>query len=165
LSVSCDTCRIYRTDPDTRRPPPFLEPPDEAVVERVVHDVLHRRLVLLVGLDHLRPVAPAEEVVDPSMALVEGAGVAAVQVPHAFVQVRFGRLDDEVEVVPHQAAHVHAPVVAALDAAEDMEEDAAILVVEHDRTVVVATCRDVVEGAGFEVAGWPSHRPKVAPRR
>ena len=99
------------------------------------------------------------------MALVEGARVAAVQVPHALVEVRLGRLDDQVEVVSHQAAHVHAPVVAALDPAEDVEEDPAILVVQDDGTVVVATCRHVVEGAGFEVAAWASHRPKVAPRR
>jgi hypothetical protein len=134
------------------------------VVERIVHDVLDGRLILLVGLDHLRPVAPAEEVVDPSVALVEGARVAAVQVPHALVEVGLGGLDDQVEVVPHQAADVHAPVVAALDAAEDVEEDPAILVVEDDGTVVVAPCRHVVEGAGFEVAAWASHRSKVAPR-
>jgi hypothetical protein len=135
------------------------------VVERIVHDVLDGRLILLVGLDRLRPVAPAEEVVDPSVALVEGARVAAVQIPHAFVEVRLGRLDDQVEMVAHQAAHVHAPVVAALDAAEDVEEDAAILVIEDDGTVVVAACRDVVEGTGFEVAAWASHCPKVAPQR
>jgi hypothetical protein len=56
----------------------LLEPADEPVVERIVHDVLDRRLVLLVRLDHLRPVAAAEDVILPFVALVEGAGVAAV---------------------------------------------------------------------------------------
>jgi hypothetical protein len=36
--VSCDTRRIYRTDRRGRRPAPFLEAPDETVVERVVED-------------------------------------------------------------------------------------------------------------------------------
>jgi hypothetical protein len=61
----------------------LVEPPDEAVVEGIVDDVVDRRLVLLVRLDHLRPVAAAEDVVLPPVTFVEGAGIAAVQIPHS----------------------------------------------------------------------------------
>jgi hypothetical protein len=134
------------------------------VVEGIVDDVLERGLVLLVRLDHLRPVAAAEDVILPLVALVEGAGVAAVQIPHAVGEVRERRLDEEVVVIPHQAAHVGAPAVAPLDPAQDVEEDDPVSIVKHDRRVIVATDADVVVGAGFEVTEGPSHRSKVTRR-
>jgi len=57
------------------------------VVDGVLDDVLDGRVVLLLVLDHFRPVASAEEVVDAPVPLVEGPGVAAVQVAHALVEV------------------------------------------------------------------------------
>jgi hypothetical protein len=134
------------------------------VVKRIVDDVLDRRLILIVRLDHLRPVAAAEDVILPSVSLVEGAGVAAVQVPHPVVEVRQRCLDEQVVVVTHQAAHVSAPAVAPFDPAQDVEEDDPVPIVQHDRRVVVAADPDVVEGAGFEVAEGASHCPKVALR-
>lgn len=101
----------------------------------------------------------------PFVPLVEGAGVAAVQVSHPVGEVRLRGLDEEVVVVPHQAAHVSAPAVAPFDPAQDVEEDDPISVVQHDRRVVVAADPDVVVGTGGEVTVGPSHRPKVAPRK
>jgi len=135
------------------------------VVERIVHDVVDRRLVLLVRLDHFRPVAAAEDVVLPLVAFVEGAGVAPVQVPHPIGKVRQGRLDEEVIVVAHEAPHVSAPAVAPLDPPEDVEEDDPISIVEHDRRVVVSPDPDVVVGTRGEVTVGPSHLPKVALRK
>jgi hypothetical protein len=140
----------------------LIEPPDEAVVERIVDDVVDSRLVLLVRLDHFRPVAAAEDVILPLVALVEGAGVAAVQVPHSIGKVRQGRLDEEVVMVPHEAPHVGAPAVAPFDAPEDVEEDDPVSIVEHDRRVVVAPDPDVVVGARSEVTVRPTHPPNVA---
>ena len=134
------------------------------MVKGVVDDVLDRRFVLLVRLDHLRPVAAAEDVVLPSVPFVECTGVTAVQVTHSLVEVRQRGLDEQVVVIPHQAAHVRAPAVAAFDPAQDVEEDDPVPIVHHDRRVVVAADPDVVVGAGFEVAEGASHRPKVAPR-
>jgi hypothetical protein len=133
------------------------------VVQGVVDDVFDRGLVLLVGLDHLRPVAAAEDVILPLVALVEGPGVATVQVPHSLVEVRLRGLDEQVVVVSHQAAHVGAPAVAPFDPAQDVEEDDPVAIVHHDRRVVVAADPDVVVRAGLEVAEGSSHRPKVAP--
>jgi hypothetical protein len=143
----------------------LVEAPDEAVVEGIVDDVVDRRLVLLVRLDHLRPVAAAEDVVLPLVAFVEGAGVAAVQVPHPIRKVRQGRLDEEVVVVSHQAAHVSAPAVAPFDSAQEVEEDDPVSIVEHDRGVVVAAHPDVVVSARREVTMGRSHLRKVALRK
>jgi len=143
----------------------LFEPSDEAVVERVVHDVVDRRLVLLVRLDHSRPVAAAEDVILSLVALVEGTGVAAVQVAHPISEARQGGLDEEVVVVAHEAAHVRAPAVAPFDPPEDVEEDDPISIVEHDRRVVVAPDPDVVVGARLEVTVGSSHLPNVALRK
>jgi hypothetical protein len=132
------------------------------VVDGVPDDVLDGCVVLLLALDQLRPVAAAEDVVHAPPALVEGSGVAAVQVAHALVEVRLRRLDEEVVVVPHQAAHVHLPPVAALDPAEDVEEDDAVVVVDDDRRMVVPAGHDVVRAAGEDDAMRPSHVATVA---
>jgi len=134
------------------------------VVKGIVDDVFDRGLVLLVRLDHLRPVAATEEVILPLVAFVECASVAAVQVPHPVGEVRQRGLDEEVVVVPHQAAHVRAPAIAPFDPAQDVEEDDPVSIVHDDRRVVVAADPDVVVRAGFEVTEGASHRSKVAPR-
>jgi hypothetical protein len=129
----------------------LVEPADEPVVEGVVDDVVDGRLVLILRLDHFRPVPVAEDVVLPLVAFVEGAGIGAVQIPHPLGEVRQGSLDQEVVVVAHQAAHVREPAVAPFDPAQDVEEDDPVSIVEHDRRVVVAPDPDVVVGAGGEV--------------
>jgi hypothetical protein len=101
-------------------------------------------------------------VILPFVPLVEGAGVAAVQVAHPVGEVRERSLDDKVVVVPHQAAHVRAPAVAPFDPAQDVEEDDPVSVVPHDRRMVVATDPDVVIRTGGEVTVGPTHSPKVA---
>src|SRR5256885_12694815 len=152
LSVSWDTGRIYRTDRQPGRPAPVLCPADEAVVDGIVDDVLEGGVVLLLGLDHLRPVAAAEDVVLSSMPLVEGPGVGSVQVPHALVEVGRRGLDEQVVVVAHQAADVHPPPVAAFHPPENVREDDPIFQVERDRRLVVAAGPDVVAGAGEDEA-------------
>jgi hypothetical protein len=157
LSVSWDTGRIYRFSPWRRRPVPLVETAGEAVVGRIVDDVFQGRLVLLLRLDQLRPVAAAEEMVLPTVLLVESPCVATVQVTHAGVEVRGRGLDDQVVVVSHQAARVDAPAVAPLDASQEVEEDDAVFAVEHDRVAVVPAGHDVVVGPGYERAMRSSH--------
>jgi hypothetical protein len=127
------------------------------VVDRVVEDVLHRLDVLLFGLDHLRPEALPKDVVLPAVPGVERARVLAVQVAHPVREIRERCLDDEVVVVPHQAADVEPPAVAAADAREDVEERQPVGVVAEDRRVVVALRRDVVVRAGLDVAVRSTH--------
>jgi hypothetical protein len=143
----------------------LIEPADEPVVEGVIQDVVDRGLVLILRLDHFRPVAAAEDVVLPLVAFVEGAGIGAVQIPHPIGEVWQWGLDQEVVVVSHQTAHVSEPAVAPFDPAQDVEEDDPVSIVEHDRSVVVAPDPDVVVGTRGEVTVGPSHLPKVALRK
>jgi hypothetical protein len=101
----------------------LVEPANEPVMEGIVHDVVDGRLILIVGLDHFRPVSVAEDVVLSLVAFVEGAGIGAVQIPHPVGEVPQGGLDQKVVVVAHQAAHVREPAVAPFDPAQDVEED------------------------------------------
>jgi hypothetical protein len=127
------------------------------VVGWVVEDVVHGVLVLLLGLDDPGPEALAEDVVAAPVPLVEGSGVAAVEVAHAVGEVRGRRLEDEVVVVAHQTACVDAPAVAALDSSEGVGEDHPVLEIQGDRRAVVSGRPDVIESAGFEVATWTAH--------
>jgi hypothetical protein len=63
-------------------------------MDRIADDVIEGVGVLLLGLDHLRPEAAAEDVVLAAVALIEGACVGAVEVAHAVGEVRGRRLDD-----------------------------------------------------------------------
>ncbi len=135
------------------------------MVEGIVDDVLEGVGVLLLRLDRLRPEAPAEDVIAAAVALVEGPGVAAIEVTHAFGEIRHRRLENEVIVVAQEAAHVDPPAVAPCDPSQDVDEEDAISVVEDDRRLVVAPRRDVVVGAGCEVAAFPAHPATVAPAR
>jgi hypothetical protein len=128
------------------------------VVDRVVDDVFERGLVLLLRFDHLRPEAAAEDMVAAAVPLVEGPRVLPVEVAHPVGEVRDRRFDYQVVVVAHEAARVHLPAVAALDAPQDVHEDHTVPVVEHDRLPVVAARRDVVVGTGGEVATRSTHR-------
>jgi hypothetical protein len=127
------------------------------VVDRVLDDVLEGLLVLLFGLDHFRPVPPAEDMVLAGVPVVEGAGVLAVQVAHAVREVRERCLDEQVVVVAEQAARVQPPAVAPAYPAQDVGEDGAVGVVAEDRLVVVALRNDVVVRAFGEVAAGSAH--------
>jgi len=91
-------------------------------------------------------------VVHAPVALVEPSCIAPVEVAHAVGEVRFRRLDEQVIVVAHQAAGMDAPAVAPHDPVQDVDEEDAVVVVEDDRCLVVAACRDVVQRTRGEVA-------------
>jgi hypothetical protein len=129
----------------------------EAVVDRVVEDVFQGLGVLLFRLDHSGPEPFAEDVVASAMTLVESAGVLAVEIAHAVGEVRERRLDDQVVVVPEQAASVQPPAVAAADVAQELDEDGAVPVVEEDRGATVPLRADVVVRAGGEITVRSSH--------
>jgi hypothetical protein len=131
------------------------------VLQRVVEDVSERLLVLVLGLDHVRPEALAEDVVLAPVTLVERARILSVEVAHPLGQIRERCLDEEVVVVAEQAARVKAPAVVAAHAPQDLQKDGAVPVVEEDRRVVVPFRPDVVEGAGLEVTKRPAHASTV----
>jgi hypothetical protein len=134
---------------------------DEPVVGRIVDDVFEGGDVLILRLDHLGPEAAAEDVVAAAVAVVEGARVGAVEVAHAVGEVGPGRLEEEVVVVPQQAAGVDSPAVAALYPPQDVEKDGPVSVVRDDLGAVVPGRGNVVVGPGGEVTAWASHPPTV----
>jgi hypothetical protein len=127
------------------------------MVDGVLDDVLERVAVLLLGFDHLRPEALAEDMVLAAVPRVEGASVLAVEVAHAVGEVRLRGLDEQVVMVAHEAADVEPPAVSAQHTPEDLDEGAPVVRVAEDRRVVVPFRGDVVVGTGGEVALWPSH--------
>jgi hypothetical protein len=155
---------MYRTGGLHRRPRPVGGVPGEARPDRVLEHVFERIDVVLFGFDQLRVVAPAEHVVTEAPAMVEAARVPAVEVAHAEGEIRLGCLHDEVVVRSEEAVRVEAPAVAARDATEDVDEDAAIVVVEEDEGTTVAHRRDVVVGTGGEVPARAAHGSTVATR-
>jgi hypothetical protein len=142
------------------------------VVSRVVDDIRDRVLILLLGLDQPRPEAAAEDVVAATVPFVEGARVGAVQVSHAVREVGGRGFEDEVIVVSQQARHVQAPAIPALDAPQDVEEDASVLPVEGDRRAVVPLRPNVVMSSGVEKTARTAHtsdgssvQPSIQPAR
>ena len=127
------------------------------MMDRVIEDVVDRVVVLILGLDHLRPETLPEDMVLAAMALVEGTCVLAIEVTHAVGEVGQGGLDEQVVMVAQQAPGVETPAVAAPDAPQDVKKDGPVPVVLEDRCVVVPLRPDVVVGPGGEVAVRASH--------
>ena len=108
-------------------------------------------------------VAVAEEVAGAFVPLVEGLGVAAVQVAQPDGEQVLVRLQDQVVMVRHQAERVAVPVRAPRHSREQHEEEAAVVVVAGDRDAVHATSRHVEDRALGEVATrQPWHLANVA---
>jgi hypothetical protein len=82
------------------------------------------------------------------MDVVERLRVDPLQVLDPARDVRFGRLDDEMEVIRHQAVEVELPPAAPHDLPQEAGEQLAIEVVEEDRRSVDAARGDVVDAAG-----------------
>jgi len=79
---------------------------------------------------------------------VDGLGVDAVELAHAAGEVGLRRLDHEVIMVGHLAPGGTAPAEPPADLAEDVEEAAAVVIVEVDVAPRVAARRHVIERAG-----------------
>jgi hypothetical protein len=112
---------------------------------------------VLLGLDHPRGEAVAEEVARAVVAAVEGLRVDAVQPLEAVREAPELRLHDEVVVVRHQAERVDSPPVTADDVSQEAEEEPALVVVEIDRAARDASRRDVVEAFRWKLPPWSSH--------
>jgi hypothetical protein len=111
--------------------------------DRILEHVLGRMAAMLVGLDHPRGEARAEEVTRPRVTVVEALCVAAVQVLDARGELRLRRLDDQVDVVRHQTEGVDPPSVPRDRQREQVHVHAAVVVVAVDGGAVDAACGDV----------------------
>jgi hypothetical protein len=81
---------------------------------------------------------------DPAVAGVEARRVPPVQPLHALGERRLAALDDQVEMVAHQAVDVQLPGEALRDSQQELHEVAAIVVVHEDQSPVDSARGEVV---------------------
>ena len=86
-----------------------------------------------------------EEFVPP----IEPAGVSPQKPFHAGDQVGLGRLDDEMEMIFHQAPGVNLPAGFAAGFGEGGQKTVAIQVVVENGFAPIPAIHDVVDGAGI----------------
>jgi hypothetical protein len=98
------------------------------------------------------------------VALVERAGVAAVQTMHPSREVLLPALEDEVVVIRHQAPGVECPLRVAGDPVEEIKEEVPVGDVAVDVYAGVAARPDVVVAGALD-ARWARHAPKVSAGR
>lgn len=84
----------------------------------------------------------AKELVPP----METAGVKGQKPLHAGPKIGLGRLDNQVQVVRHQAAGMDLPAGLGAGLARGVDEALAVLVVFEDGFAAVAAIHDVVKG-------------------
>jgi len=83
---------------------------------------------------------------------------------HTAREVRFWRLDDQVEVVRHQHPGRNTPAEACGRLLQEREKGFAICVVLEDSTLFVAAGSDVIDGAGKLDPKWSCHKAPRFPR-
>jgi len=110
------------------------------------------------ALDELRVVGSFEEVASALVPPVEALRVPAVERAHTSRNVRVRRLDQEMEVVSHQAIGEALPVEPHNRATEPVEEGQAIECIGEDWGAAIAACRHVIEAAGYLKPWLSSHR-------
>jgi hypothetical protein len=98
---------------------------------------------------------------DVGEARVEVPRVLAIQPLHAAGQVRVRRLNEQMEVVRHEATRVDAPAVSARHPISDLEEPLPIVVILEDRLSPVPASSDVIDAAGDLDPGSSWHRASV----
>jgi hypothetical protein len=117
---------------------------------------------MLVVADETRLEPALEQVADASVACVEPGRVEAVQPLHPLRERRLAALDQQVEVVPHQAVGVEPPAVAVDDVPQDAEEPAPVVLVEVDQPAVDAAGGQVVRAVAERQTERAGHAATVA---
>jgi hypothetical protein len=107
------------------------------------------------GTGAAAPVAPIEE-----------QRVLAMQPAHADAHIGLRRLDDQVDVVVHQAVREHTPPLETHDTSEEAEVQPAIAVVGVDVPLVVPSGEHMVDRARFlgSLLPWHVHTRRTAAR-
>jgi hypothetical protein len=100
---------------------------------------------MCLAVDGLRVEASSEEVPTALMAVIEVLGVRGFQPLHPLAEIGVPRLDDQMEMVVHEAVGPAVPTVKLNGACESPYEHGTIQVIEHDPPTFVSSCRDVVD--------------------
>jgi hypothetical protein len=94
----------------------------------------------------------------PAVAVVERPCVAVEEAVHPGADVPARCLDEQVDVIRHQAERVDAELVERRDPVEQAEEGEPVVAVAEDRLPVDPARRQVVDRAGELDAEWAGHR-------
>jgi len=123
---------------------------NESGPDRVVQHVLDRVIQVALRVEHPGSEPRAEQVARALVPVVEALCVLAVEVLDSGRELPLSCVEDEVDVVVHQAERVAFPGVALRGEDEEAEVGEAVVVVAEDRSPVDAARSDV-EGAVREV--------------
>jgi hypothetical protein len=136
----------------------------EAGAPRVVPYVLDGGAEVLVVGDDARVVAAPEQVAHSGVAVVEALRMDAVETVHESRDVVAPALEDDVEVVRHQAVRVTAEFVGQRQPAQRLDEGEVVVVIEKDAATVDAARGDVEDAVGRQhVPRQSGHASTVAP--
>jgi hypothetical protein len=138
-------------------PRPVLDPFAEAGLHGVLDDVAIRVLQVLVVSDDPRDEPVLDQVPPPLVAVVVPLGDPEVQPVHAARELLLRRLDDEVEVVAHQAPRVKRPAKAANGAEEIRGCGLPVVAVVKDPHAVHAPDGDVEDAVREMVSRQARH--------
>ena len=116
---------------------------DEAGPDRVVQDVRDRPAQVSLRVDHPGREPGAEQVTGSLVPVVEALCVHAVEKLDASREPRLRRVEDEVDVVAHQAEGVAVPAIALDGLGEEIEIGEPVVVVAKDRGAIDATTSHV----------------------
>jgi hypothetical protein len=119
----------------------------------IVQHVRDRVREVLVVADHPRREPIAEEMAPALVPGVEPLGVHAEEGLHPGRERVPGRVDDEVDVVPHQAEDEHPPFVLARDGVQKRDEAPSVVLVAEDHHPGDAARRHVEDPFGRERNG------------
>ena len=78
---------------------------------------------------------------------VKGLGKQTIQLAHADGKIGFGRLDQQMVVVGHEAIRVADPAVAGYDLAQSLKKQFTVDVVQEDLLPIVTPAGEVIECA------------------
>jgi hypothetical protein len=151
-------------------PRPILRPGADAGLDGIGGDVRGGRHEVRLGLDAHGAIPALEHVPTPPVTVIELARVRAVQPLHPGAQVRLRRLDQEMEVVVHNAVRETPPPLPEDDLAEQRQVRAPVIVIGEDPGAVVATGIHVVHSSSLFLTRSPRHTshsritPRLAPR-
>ena len=145
------------------RPRPLLGQPAHVRADRVAHDVARHLEKVRLALDELCVVRRFKQVAPTVVPPVEALRVPAVEGSHSSRDVRFGRLDRQVEVISHEAEGEALPLESRYRPAKAVQESAAIEIVGEDRGARVSPRCHLIEAAGDLGPRVTSHLSTIRP--
>ena len=106
-------------------------------------------VTIAAALDQRGFVSAGEDMSGEFVAAVEAVCIGAQEPAHAIDQIGFGRFNDEVKMVAHEAIGMHLPAGLQAGFSECLEEILAVNIVEIDVFAPIAAAQHVVNGTGI----------------